>query len=96
MLTVARGGPEADAISDRQLQAAIAAAPYLHPRLAAVEVHDVTPPDPELEAKRKRAREWMLTRLEEMAKPEPLVIDQSDAAPALAMRAVTPADHRPR
>jgi hypothetical protein len=34
ILAVARGGPEADAVTDRQLGAAIAAAPYLHPRLS--------------------------------------------------------------
>ncbi len=76
MLAVARGGPEADRISDRQLQAAIAAAPYIHPKLAAVAVEDVTPPDPERDAKRRQVRDWLFKRLEEMAKPEPLVIEQ--------------------
>jgi hypothetical protein len=36
MLTVAGGGPEADKITPRMLDAATAAAPYCHPRLAAV------------------------------------------------------------
>ena len=36
MLAVAGGGEAADKITDRQLQAAIATAPYLHPRLSAV------------------------------------------------------------
>ena len=74
MLTVAAGGPEADKISDRQLQAAIAAAPYVHPKLAAVAVKDVTP-DPERDEKVRRAREEFIRLLNEMARPEPLVIE---------------------
>lgn len=35
LLTVMRGGPEAAAISERQYEAAVAAAPYLHAKLAA-------------------------------------------------------------
>jgi hypothetical protein len=46
ILAVARGGPEADAISDRQLEAAIAAAPYLHPRLASATTHVTLRTDP--------------------------------------------------
>src|SRR5215218_919714 len=34
ILTVMRGGPEAEAISARQYEAAVAAAPYLHPKLS--------------------------------------------------------------
>lgn len=37
LLTVMRGGPAAKKISDRMYAAAVAAAPYCHPRLAAVE-----------------------------------------------------------
>src|SRR3954453_21271221 len=33
ILTVMRGGPAAEAISDRQYQAAVAAAPNLHPKV---------------------------------------------------------------
>lgn len=94
MLTVAAGGPEADKISDRQLQAAIAAAPYVHPRLAAVAVKDVTPPDPEREEKARRAREEFIRLLNEMARPEPLVIEPATrprgfGAPELAPLATT-------
>ena len=56
MLAVAVGGPGADKISDRQLQAAIAAAPYVHPKLAAVAVNDVTPPARD-EEKRKQIKD---------------------------------------
>jgi hypothetical protein len=34
MLKVMRGGDEGEAITDRQLQAAISAAPYVHPKLS--------------------------------------------------------------
>jgi hypothetical protein len=34
ILTVMRGGPAAEAISERQYQAACAAAPFLHPKLS--------------------------------------------------------------
>jgi hypothetical protein len=78
ILAVAAGGTKADEISDRQLQAAIAAAPYIHPKLAAVAVQDVTPHDPDADAKRAQFREWCLKMLQGMAKPEPLVIDQGE------------------
>ena len=78
MLAVAAGGPEADKISDRQLQAAIAAAPYVHPKLAAVAVKDVTPPDPEQDDKARRAREEFIRLLNEMARPEPLVYEPTE------------------
>lgn len=94
MLAVAAGGPEADKISDRQLQAAIAAAPYAHPKLAAVAVKDVTPPDPERDEKARRAREEFIRILNEMARPEPLVIEPATqprgfGAPELAPLATT-------
>lgn len=38
MLRVMRGGEEAAAVTDRQFQAAVAAAPYIHARLAATAV----------------------------------------------------------
>ena len=38
ILAKMRGGPDAAAITDSQLQAAIAAAPYVHPRLNATSV----------------------------------------------------------
>ena len=93
MLTVAAGGPEADKITDRQLQAAIAAAPYVHPKLAAVAVNDVTP-DPEREEKARRTREEFIRLLNEMARPEPLVIEsamqtKAFGAPELAALATT-------
>lgn len=43
LLTVVQGGVEANKITDRQLGAAVAAAPYCHARLAAVQY--VPPPD---------------------------------------------------
>ncbi|NOG74227.1 hypothetical protein [Roseicella sp. DB1501] len=39
LLTVMRGGPEAEAITARQYEAAVAAAPYLHPRLASSSIN---------------------------------------------------------
>ena len=36
ILTAMAGGADADQITDRQLQCAIAAAPYVHPKLSAV------------------------------------------------------------
>jgi hypothetical protein len=75
MLAVAAGGPEADQISDRQLQAAIAAAPYVHPKLAAVAVKDMTPPNPAREEKARRAREELIRWLNELARREPLLIE---------------------
>ena len=94
MLAVAAGGPEADKISDRQLQAAIAAAPYVHPKLAAVAVKDVTPPDSEREEKARRARAELFRLLNEMERPEPLVIESAPrpracGAPELAPLATT-------
>jgi hypothetical protein len=38
VLQVMRGGPEADAISERQFTAATAALPYTHPRLTATAI----------------------------------------------------------
>ena len=91
MLTVAAGGPEADKISDRQLQAAIAAAPYVHPKLAAVAVKDVTPPDPALDERRRRAREVFLRELQALARPESLTIEHSETR----QRPVAPTDPTP-
>lgn len=50
MLTVVDGGPAADTITPRQFEAAVAAAPYCHPRLAAVAVM----PQPDGDADRRR------------------------------------------
>ena len=80
MLTVAAGGPEAAKITDRQLQAAIAAAPYVHPKLAAVAVSEEAPPDPDLEEKRRVAKQAVLRMLADLAKPEPLVIEHVERA----------------
>ena len=60
------------------MQAAIAAAPYVHPKLAAVAVKDVTPPDPGREQKAHRARAEFIRLLDAMAKPEPLVIEYAE------------------
>lgn len=73
ILTVAAGGEAAAAISDRQLAAAIAAAPFLHPRLSPVTVQPPMPP--ELEEERRRIRAALLQELADLARPEPLVIE---------------------
>jgi hypothetical protein len=54
ILTVADGGPEADKITPRMLEAAIAAAPYCHARLAAVAY--VPPPDDSRDRRRDMLR----------------------------------------
>jgi len=72
LLTVAAGGEAADKITERQFQAAVAAAPYLHARLSAVAVKDVTPIDPLETEKRALARAEMIRRLDAMAIPAPL------------------------
>jgi hypothetical protein len=85
MLQVAAGGEAAAQITDRQLHAAIAAAPYVHAKLAAVAVALKTPQDVVDEAERAEARAWVLKQLADMAKPEPLLLDhdeQSVRAPA--------------
>src|SRR3954451_7654737 len=46
ILTVMRGGPEAEAITDRQYEAAVAAAPYLHPKLSSTTRYAPLRPDP--------------------------------------------------
>ena len=64
LLTVVAGGEAAAAISDRQFQAAVAAAPYLHPRLSAMAVKDMTPPDPVDTEKRALMRAELIRRLD--------------------------------
>src|SRR3954452_22352901 len=46
ILTVMRGGPEAEAISERQYEAAVAAAPYLHPKLSSTTLDATFRTDP--------------------------------------------------
>src|SRR3954452_10369914 len=46
ILTVMRGGPEAEAITDRQYEAAVAAAPYLHPKLSSTTLDATFRTDP--------------------------------------------------
>ena len=70
ILDVAQGAPP-EQITDRQLQAAIAAAPYCHARLNAVAVKDVTPQSGEA-AKRQALRRQMLQALLGLARPEPM------------------------
>ena len=83
ILTVAAGGPAASKISDRQLQAAIAAAPYMHPRLTAVAVKDVAPPDPVVEERRRAVRAALFAELDKLAQPAPLTIE-AGSLPATA------------
>jgi hypothetical protein len=80
ILTVVAGGDAADRITDRQLHAAVAAAPYLHPKLSAVAVKNVTPQDVVDQAKRAEARAWVLKKLADLAKPEPLLLDHEEQA----------------
>ncbi len=72
ILTVARGGEAAARITDRQFAAAVAAAPFLHARLSAVAVKDVTPDDTDVSRRQAEVRAILLARLEEMAVPRPL------------------------
>jgi hypothetical protein len=76
ILMVARGGEAADKITDRQLNAAIAAAPYVHPRLAAVAVKDLTMPDPILLQQQAEVRAALIARLQALAIPEPLQLPE--------------------
>lgn len=76
ILAVARGGDAADKITDRQLNAAIAAAPFLHPRLTAVAVKDMTPPDPHLAQQQAETRAAIIARLQALAIPEPLLLPE--------------------
>jgi len=48
ILVVMRGGPEAEAITERQYEAACAAAPYLHPRLASTTLDATLRTDPDV------------------------------------------------
>jgi hypothetical protein len=63
-------------ISARQFAAATAALPYCHPRLSAVAITSDPIADPELEGRRRQTRDYLMRRLQEMARPEPLVIAQ--------------------
>jgi len=74
ILDVAKGaGP--DEITDRQLAAAIAAAPYCHARLNAVAIKDVTPQSPEAGV-REALRRQMFDALLGLAKPEPMSAEE--------------------
>jgi len=77
ILAMAAGGETAARISDRQLQAAIAAAPYVRPTLNAVASKDVTP-DPAAEERRARTPSHYVELLEDMTKPEPLDRSETD------------------
>src|SRR4051794_24216410 len=46
ILTVMRGGPEAEAITERQYEAAVAAAPYLYPKLSSTTLDATLRTDP--------------------------------------------------
>ena len=56
----------------------------------------MSPPDPELEAKRKRTGEWLYKRLADLARPEPLMIEQADEPRETTLRPIAPADGWPR
>jgi len=82
MLTVARGGEAAAGITDRQLAAAVAAAPYVHPKLAAVAVKDLTPPEPapEKTEEQRLARARVYALLKRLENAGPLATGITDAA----------------
>jgi hypothetical protein len=62
-------------ITDRQFEAAVAAAPYIHPRMAVMAVQSVPELDPLEEARRAQQRNELIAALQVLAKAEPLVID---------------------
>ena len=74
ILDVAEGATR-EQITDRQLAAAIAAAPYCHARLNAVAVKDVTPQSPEA-AEREKLRRQMFDALLRLARPEPMSAEE--------------------
>ena len=57
-------------VTDRQFEAAVAAAPYLHPRMAVMAVQTV-PEDPVVEARRVQVRAEMIASLQALARAEP-------------------------
>ncbi len=61
-------------VTDRQFEAAVAAAPYLHPRMAVMAVQTV-PDDPVADARRAQIRAEMIAGLQALARAEPLSID---------------------
>lgn len=71
-------------VTDEQFQAAVAAAPYMHARLSAVAVRDMTPPDPVLVQRQDEARAQLVASLEALARPEPLTIEQATEADCIA------------
>jgi hypothetical protein len=62
-------------ITDQQFEAAVAAAPYVHPRMAAMAVQTVPEPDPAEEALRTQQRAELIAALQAMARAEPLLIE---------------------
>ncbi len=62
-------------VSDRMFEAAVAAAPYLHPRIAVMAVQTVSEPDPVAEARRAQVRAEMIASPQALARAEPLLID---------------------
>lgn len=76
MMAVARGGVASLLITDRQLNAAIAAAPYVHPRLSAVAIKEV-PVSSEADVIRAATRAAMIKALQAFAVPEPLTLEGS-------------------
>ncbi len=75
LITVMRGGPDADSITERQLQAAVAAAPYIHPRLAAIAVKE-QPTDIGVDVSLLNDDELrsMMTILRKITRPAPLIV----------------------
>lgn len=62
-------------VTDRQFEAAVAAAPYMHPRLAVMAVQTVAEPDPAEQARRTTLRNELIASLQKLARAEPLLID---------------------
>ena len=64
-------------VTDRQFEAAVAAAPYLHPRMAVMAVQTV-PDDPVVEARRAQVRAEMIASLQALARGERVVHFRGD------------------
>lgn len=67
---------EGPSVSDEQFQAAVAAAPFMHPRLAAVAVNSPSAAPPVDEDRRRALRQALLRELADLAKPTLLTVDE--------------------
>ena len=75
--------------TDEQFQAAVAAAPFVHPRLAAVAVKALNEPDPRLVQQAAAARLELMRRLDELAVPSPLMTEREKPGDPVSNAAVS-------